>query len=457
MIKIIFLIIFSTIICTSQNIVDSLLIQEKNDRIFTSYVYDEEESISLFNWYFKEKNPYYKYFSYINIDDNLNIKMVNDTSFQLENYSDVIIKNSVYYIADNDVVNGHTRLLYFDGNDVTVRKVLSEKIKFKHSFFHDDLMFSLVNDAIHKDPDSLHIKFYISDLNGEFVDSIIYKNLDRKDGTNFIFRHLKPYKESNNTYILGSQSGGFVQEFKTFVIKINNKNEFEFVKELQREQDSLLPIPFKIYKYFDKYLIVGIEEDRKKKLIYSFIKLLDYKFDEIDHFRFNLFNEHYFSEVIINIDSTLSIYGKKRNDKVEDKFKPFYVNLNKNFEVNNFKVFSEENEEIESGFHYAVSRENLDIVIGFEGDYLYIAKFDKAHLSVDRKIENYNVIYNEHSNTLEFNINKPENVEIIDLLGKQYYESKVNTKILNLPDLPKNQIIFAKMTFENSVYVQRIK
>lgn len=451
-----YLLIFSTI-CFSQNIEEELFIRENTNNIFTTFVIDHDNTVSLFNWYIINDNIYYKYFSYVNIDYELNIKMVKDTNFQLENYSDVIKVDNKYYIADNNVSTGKTRILEFDGDNVSLVKEISEEIKFKNSFFHNDLMFSTIHDNIYKNPDSLHVKFYISNLEGEFLDSVIYKGLKRDPGPNFYFRHNRPFRENGNTYILGAKGVSFLKEYNSFVIKFNEQNEIEFFNELEKQQDSLVPTGTSIIKYFDKYLIMGFEEDRKKELIYSFIKVFDSDFNELNHYRYDLFPECYFNELIVNDDSTLSVYGKRRYDKVHDEYKPLYVKIDKNFEVENYKVYYEDDQEKASGFHYAVSRENFDIVIGFKEEYLYIAKFDKTQLKVKNEIKDYFAKYDIYTNTLQFENNIPTNIEVIDLLGRSIFATKDIRKTIQLPELPNNQIIFLKLTYNNNTILQRIK
>lgn len=457
MIKVLIFIFVSSIFCLSQNIQDELFLKQDNDRVFTTFLLDENNSVSLFNWYFLNSLIYYKYFSYINIDNELNIKMINDTNFIVENYSDVIIKNNRYYIADNEVSTGETRLLEFNGENVKVIDEISENIKFKNSFFHNNLMFSTVNDAIYKDPDSLNVKFYISDLSGNIQDSVIYRGLKRLPGPNFYFRHKKPFRENGNTYILGAKGDSYNREFNCYLIKFNGENKIEFFKELQKQKDSLVPTGTSIIKYFDKYLIVGFEEDRKKSINYTFIKVLNSDFIEVNHFRYYLYPECYFNEVIVNGDSTLSVYGKRRSSKITDKFKPLAVKINKNFEIENHKVYYQDRQDNDIGFHYAVQRDNFDIVVGFYDDSLYIAKISKSTLNVENEIQSLKATYDNRDNTLNFQNEIPTSIEVFDLLGKKYYETEVKNRHIILPDLPNNQAIFVKIIYKQNSILQRIK
>lgn len=457
MIKAIIIILLSSVFSSSQNIQEELFVKVENDRIFTTFILDENNFVSLFNLYFLNSIIYYKYFSYINIDDELNLKMVNDTNFIIYNYSDVILIDNKYYIADNNVSTGKTRLLEFNGENVKIINDISKKIKFKNSFFHNNLMFSTLNDEIYKDPDSLHVKFYVSDLTGTFQDSIIYKGLERLPGPNFYFRHGKPFREDGNTFILGAKGDSYNREYNCYIIKFNSDNKIEFFKELQKQKDSLVPTGTSIIKYFDKYLIVGFEEDRKKSINYTFIKVLNSDFIEVNHFRYYLYPECYFNEVIVNGDSTLSVYGKRRSSKITDKFKPITVKINKNFDIENHKVHFQDRQDDDIGFHFAVSRNNFDIVVGFYDDSLYIAKIGKGTLDVENEIQSLKATYDNRDNTLNFQNEIPTSIEVFDLLGKKYYETEVKNRHIILPDLPNNQAIFVKITYKQNSILQRIK
>lgn len=318
-------------------------------------------------------------------------------------------------------------------------------------------MFSTLNDEIYKDPDSLHVKFYVSDLTGTFQDSIIYKGLERLPGPNFYFRHKIPFRENGNTYILGTKADSYNREYNSYIIKFNINNKIEFFKDLQKQQDSLVPTGTSIIKYFDKYLVCGFEEDRKKDLIYNFIKVLNSDFTEINHFRYNLYPECYFNEVIVNSDSSLSVYGKRRYSKVTDHFKPFTAKINKDFEIESHKVYYQDREGEAIGFHFAVSRDNFDIVVGFYDDSLYIAKIGKNSLNVENEIQDLKAFYDNRENTLNFQNEIPTSIEVFDLLGKKYYETEVKNRHIILPDLPNNQAIFVKITYKQNSILQRIK
>lgn len=455
--KLIALFILSTVFCLGQNIVDDVYHIEEDGRLFTTNIFDDGDKLNLFNWFMDFDSFSSSYFSHITVDDNLNIEFNIQRDFRLDDYAGIIKYNNGFLITDIDINRGEARLVYVEDKNVEVLYDFSDAGKYKHSFFLNDKVFFTNHDMIIRNKDSLRLCFYKANFDGEILDSIIYTDFNPRFGLNFNLLNQKPLKDENgNVYVVGSQATLYFSS-NTYILKFNKDEELEFVKLIDRQEDSLLPQPFNIVRYFeDNFLLYGVERDTKKKITYAFIKVYDNEFNELSHHRYEFDKRNQFNSIIVNKDSTLTLYGKNGKDYTGNNFYSSRVVLDKNFEKISYNTF--ESDTIDHGFHFAVSRENFDIVVGYFRQDLYIAKIEKQNLSVNKNIDTYKAIYNPVSNELIFNEEIPKSVEIIDLIGRNIFlTSEIRAKNVPLPYLPENQALFAKIKFNSIEILQRIK
>lgn len=452
-----FLISNATVFCLGQNIVDDIYHIEDDGSVFTTNLYDEGDKLNLFNWFIFFDTSLARRFSHITVDDNLNIEINIKRDFVLYDYSGIIKYKNGFLISDINFSNGMAKLVYVEDKNVEVLYDFSNAGKYKHSFFLNDKIFYTQHDLQIKNEDSLRLRFYKANFQGQILDSIIYSDFNPELGLNFNLINQNPFRDENgNVYLLGNQTRLF-QPFNTYILKFNKNEELEFVNLIERQQDSLLPQPNNLTKYFDdKFLVSGMERDSKNKIAYAFIKVYDKDFNELSHYRYNNASQNLFYNVIVNEDSTLTLYGKNSKEFSNHRYYSSRTIIDKNFEQINFNTF--ESDTIDHGFHYAVSRKNFDIVIGYFRKDLYIAKIEKHFLGVKNNLDKFNAIYLTETNELIFNDEIPEKIEIIDLLGRNIYtNSKILTRSLNLPDLPENQVILVKIKYSSIEILQRIR
>ncbi len=454
--KIILIFILSTIFCFGQNIVDDVSVKEDGGTLWPVNFFDDGGDIHIFNWLkYGEHTPLFK-FSQVIIDDNLNLKLNFHRDFVTTDYSSIMKYNNGFLMTEINQ-NGGVRLIYFEEDSIEVLLDYNNSRKFRSSFFFNDKLFLTKNDLLLRDSDSLRLCFYKANLEGEILDSIIYSDFDPKRGLNFNYLYHKPLIDGNgNIYILGIQSN-FLQPLNSYIIKFNKNEELEFVKFIERQPDNILAQPNNIICYLDdKFIVYGSERDTKNSIIYGFIKVFDSDFNELSHNRYAIDRNNQFASIIVNKDSTLTVYGKHADTLSSNHFYASQLILDKNLEEISFKKF--ESDSVNYGFHFAFSRDYFDIVVGYKGEDLYIAKIGKHNLSVKRNLEKLNALYIRESNELVFSEEIPQKVEIIDLLGRSIFiVNDIKSKNVILPILPENQAIFAKIKYNSAEILQRIK
>lgn len=461
--QIIILFTLSTIFCFSQDIVDYRYISKNQSQFFPLKLIVDENNFHVFNWLIPFDDEFNNHFYYFNMTDDLEFNEVINSDYYNITIYDIIYKNNKFLFTHGSYNAGTSFLLEFDKKDIN--ELYNYGInKYKAILFFDDKLMIQEHERFVANKDSLVLRLFLSDYNETILDTIEISGFEKVYGDNIIIQSTLSYTDEikNDKYFVIYQSyGGYFT--RAFILKIDEQFNVQMFKEIKKSKEvsfgSYVPYGQKLFKnHKGEWCLLGYERDTQYSIIYGFVKTFDENFKEISHKRIEIGKICYLVDIYLNDDLTYTSYGQTEEmyERVGGRKNKFlYAKLDSNFNLISYEKWGKDSND--NGINLVSRKNGFDYIFGYENNDIYIAKINNIFSGIEQKNTGINFSYDSKQNSLEFDEIIPNQIEIINLLGQIIYKLKVQSKIVNLPILPDNQIVFIKIGSNKGQYIHRLK